>query len=157
MVVIIWSRLDHQSKQPLRGHQFPMFRHITKPFDARRFHGGVWIQAFGDGVGDDRLAPLSPPPTLRMVSPLTFGQGGAAIILGTRKSTANHEASPARLHPITCSCSRHISQAVFSEMLAEAAKDAGCWVRVLEAADHPILLPVPETLFLKCFILVIGY
>jgi 23S rRNA (cytosine1962-C5)-methyltransferase len=42
-------------------------------------------------------------------------------------------------------------------MLADAAKDAGCWTRVLErriqASDHPILLSVPETLYLKCFIL----
>ena len=58
---------------------------------------------------------------------------------------------------ITCSCSHHVSEAIFAEMLAEAAKDAGCWARVLErrtqASDHPILLTVPETLYLKCFIL----
>ena len=58
---------------------------------------------------------------------------------------------------MTCSCSHHVSEALFAEMLADAAKDAGCWVRVLErriqAADHPVLLTVPETLYLKCFIL----
>jgi len=58
---------------------------------------------------------------------------------------------------ITCSCSHHVSEALFAEILADAAKDAGCWVRVLErriqAADHPVLLTVPETLYLKCFIL----
>jgi 23S rRNA (cytosine1962-C5)-methyltransferase len=58
---------------------------------------------------------------------------------------------------ITCSCSHHASEGIFAEMLADAAKDAGCWVRVLErrvqSADHPILLTVPETLYLKCFIL----
>jgi len=58
---------------------------------------------------------------------------------------------------ITCSCSHHVSEGAFAEMLADAAKDAGCWVRVLErrvqAGDHPILLSVPETLYLKCFIL----
>jgi len=62
---------------------------------------------------------------------------------------------------ITCSCSHHVSEAIFAEMLAEAANDASCWVRVLErrtqAADHPILLTVPETLYLKCFILEIHY
>jgi len=46
-------------------------------------------------------------------------------------------------------------------MLAEAANDASCWLRVLErrtqAADHPILLTVPETLYLKCFILEIHH
>jgi 23S rRNA (cytosine1962-C5)-methyltransferase len=58
---------------------------------------------------------------------------------------------------ITCSCSHHVSEAMFAEMLAEAARDASCWIRVLErriqSADHPILLSVPETLYLKCFIL----
>lgn len=62
---------------------------------------------------------------------------------------------------LTCSCSHHVSEAMFAEMLAEAAKDAGCWARVLErriqASDHPILLTVPETLYLKCFILEILY
>jgi 23S rRNA (cytosine1962-C5)-methyltransferase len=45
---------------------------------------------------------------------------------------------------------------MFAEMLAGAARDAGCWLRVLErgiqAADHPVVLTVPETLYLKCFI-----
>ena len=62
---------------------------------------------------------------------------------------------------MTCSCSHHVSEGIFAEMLADAAKDAGCWARVLErrtqAADHPILLTVPETLYLKCFILEIRY
>lgn len=62
---------------------------------------------------------------------------------------------------ITCSCSHHMSEGLFAEMLADAAKDAGCWARVLEkrfqSADHPILLTVPETLYLKCFILEILY
>jgi len=62
---------------------------------------------------------------------------------------------------ITCSCSHHVSEALFAEMLAEAAQDAGCWARVVErriqSADHPVLLTVPETLYLKCFILQIKH
>jgi 23S rRNA (cytosine1962-C5)-methyltransferase len=62
---------------------------------------------------------------------------------------------------MTCSCSHHVSEGIFAEMLAEAAKDAGCLARVLErrtqAPDHPILLTMPETLYLKCFILEINY
>lgn len=62
---------------------------------------------------------------------------------------------------ITCSCSYHLNESLFAEVLAEAAKDAGCWIRVLErriqAQDHPVLLTVPETLYLKCFILEILY
>jgi 23S rRNA (cytosine1962-C5)-methyltransferase len=62
---------------------------------------------------------------------------------------------------ITCSCSHHLSEALFAEMLADAANDAHCWIRVLErriqAPDHPVLMAVPETLYLKCFILEILY
>jgi len=62
---------------------------------------------------------------------------------------------------VTCSCSHHVSEAMFLETVAAAALDAGRTLRVLErrtqAADHPILLTVPETLYLKCVILqVVG-
>jgi 23S rRNA (cytosine1962-C5)-methyltransferase len=58
---------------------------------------------------------------------------------------------------VTCSCSHHVSEAMLLEIVAEAAIDAGKTLRVLErrtqSADHPILLTVPETLYLKCLIL----
>ena len=58
---------------------------------------------------------------------------------------------------VTCSCSHHVSEAMLLEMIAEASLDAGRTLRVLErrmqAQDHPILLTVPETLYLKCVIL----
>jgi 23S rRNA (cytosine1962-C5)-methyltransferase len=57
---------------------------------------------------------------------------------------------------ITCSCSHHMSEAMLLQILAEASLDAGRTLRVLErrtqAQDHPILLTVPETLYLKCLI-----
>jgi len=57
---------------------------------------------------------------------------------------------------ITCSCSFHVSEAEFLEMLASAAADAGRVVRVLEkrgaSRDHPVLLNVPETAYLKCIV-----
>ncbi len=57
---------------------------------------------------------------------------------------------------VTCSCSFHVSEAEFVEMLGSAAADAGRVVRVLEkhgaARDHPVLLNVPETAYLKCVI-----
>jgi 23S rRNA (cytosine1962-C5)-methyltransferase len=62
---------------------------------------------------------------------------------------------------VTSSCSYHVSEGLFAEILAEAARDAGCWLRVLErriqSADHPVLMAVPETLYLKCFILEVRY
>ena len=58
---------------------------------------------------------------------------------------------------VTCSCSHHLSEADFLEIVASASLDAGRALRVLErrtqAADHPILLTVPETHYLKCLIL----
>ena len=58
---------------------------------------------------------------------------------------------------VTCSCSYHLSEAQFLQVLAEAALDTDHRLRVLDrrtqALDHPILLTVPETHYLKCLIL----
>jgi len=58
---------------------------------------------------------------------------------------------------VTCSCSHHLSEAMLLEIVAGAALDAGRELRVLErrtqAQDHPILLTVPETHYLKCLVL----
>jgi len=57
---------------------------------------------------------------------------------------------------VTCSCSQLVGESMLLEILAEAALDAGKTLRVLErraqASDHPILLTVPETHYLKCMI-----
>jgi len=57
---------------------------------------------------------------------------------------------------VSCSCSQHMSEAHFLELIASAALDSGKQLRVLErrtqARDHPILLTVPETHYLKCLI-----
>jgi 23S rRNA (cytosine1962-C5)-methyltransferase len=57
---------------------------------------------------------------------------------------------------VTCSCSYHIGQSDFLEMLASAALDAHRTLRILEirgqSKDHPVLLSVPETAYLKCVI-----
>ena len=58
---------------------------------------------------------------------------------------------------ITCSCSYHVSEADFAQMLTEAARDLRRPLRVVErrgqSPDHPVLLGVPETAYLKCLIL----
>jgi 23S rRNA (cytosine1962-C5)-methyltransferase len=58
---------------------------------------------------------------------------------------------------VTCSCSYNVSEAAFAEVLASAALDARADVAVVEkrmqGRDHPVLLTVPETYYLKCFIL----
>ncbi|HEX6497312.1 MAG TPA: class I SAM-dependent rRNA methyltransferase [Acidobacteriaceae bacterium] len=57
---------------------------------------------------------------------------------------------------VTCSCSHHISAADFTATVAASASDAGRRVRLLErrgaAPDHPVVLTIPETEYLKCLI-----
>jgi 23S rRNA (cytosine1962-C5)-methyltransferase len=58
---------------------------------------------------------------------------------------------------VTCSCSYHVSEALFLQLIAEAATDAKKNVVVVErrtqAQDHPILLTMPETHYLKALVL----
>lgn len=57
---------------------------------------------------------------------------------------------------VTCSCSYHITEPLFLQIVAEAAVDAHKAVVIAErrtqAQDHPILLTMPETHYLKCLI-----
>ena len=57
---------------------------------------------------------------------------------------------------VTCSCSYHVNQASFLEMLSSSALDARRNLRLIEvrgqSKDHPVLLNVPETAYLKCVI-----
>jgi 23S rRNA (cytosine1962-C5)-methyltransferase len=58
---------------------------------------------------------------------------------------------------ITCSCSYHVNEAAFAEVIFDAALDARADVSVVEkrmqGRDHPVVLGMPETYYLKCFIL----
>jgi 23S rRNA (cytosine1962-C5)-methyltransferase len=58
---------------------------------------------------------------------------------------------------VTCSCSYNVSEAAFAEVIAQAAIDAHADLAVVEkrmqGRDHPVLMTVPETYYLKCFIL----
>jgi len=58
---------------------------------------------------------------------------------------------------VTCSCSYHVNEAAFAEIVYDAAVDAQVHMTVVEkrmqGRDHPVLLGVPETYYLKCFIL----
>jgi 23S rRNA (cytosine1962-C5)-methyltransferase len=62
---------------------------------------------------------------------------------------------------VTCSCSYHVSPAQFLEIIAMAARDVHRNIRLLEnrsqAKDHPMLLNVPETAYLKCVVATVSY
>ena len=58
---------------------------------------------------------------------------------------------------MTCSCSYHVNEAAFLDIVFNAAADAGVQASLVEkrmqSRDHPVHLAVPETYYLKCFIL----
>jgi 23S rRNA (cytosine1962-C5)-methyltransferase len=58
---------------------------------------------------------------------------------------------------VTCTCSHHVSWAEFEATVASAAADVSRRVRLLErrgaSPDHPVILTLPETEYLKCLIL----
>ena len=61
---------------------------------------------------------------------------------------------------VTCSCSYHLGESEFVEVVADAARDAHRTVRLVEkrgaAKDHPVVLGVPETSYLKCLIISVS-
>ena len=60
-------------------------------------------------------------------------------------------------HLVTCSCSYHVDEPLFLRIVAAAAQDARASVALVEkrmqASDHPVLMNVPETYYLKCLVL----
>jgi 23S rRNA (cytosine1962-C5)-methyltransferase len=65
------------------------------------------------------------------------------------------------LHPggflVTCTCSYHMTESRFLEVIMDAAQDAGRQLRLVElrrqSKDHPMLLAAAETFYLKCAVL----
>ena len=57
---------------------------------------------------------------------------------------------------VTCTCSYHIDEELFLEIIEDAALDARRRLQIIEkrgqSTDHPVLLGVPETQYLKCVI-----
>jgi 23S rRNA (cytosine1962-C5)-methyltransferase len=96
-----------------------------------------------------------------VLDPPAFAKSRAAVA----KATAGYKEINLRalkvLNPngilVTCSCSYHVNEAAFAEIVYEAAVDAQVQVTVVEkrmqGRDHPVLLGVPETYYLKCLIL----
>jgi 23S rRNA (cytosine1962-C5)-methyltransferase len=96
-----------------------------------------------------------------VLDPPAFARSKSAVA----KATAGYKEINLRalklLNPggmlVTCSCSYNVSEAAFAEIVYSAAVDARAQVTVVEkrmqGRDHPVLLGVPETYYLKCFIL----
>jgi len=96
-----------------------------------------------------------------ILDPPAFAKSRDAIPKATRGYKEINRRALRILKPggclVTCSCSYHIHEDDFEAILADAATDAGATVTVVEkrrqARDHPVVLGVPETYYLKCFVL----
>lgn len=109
----------------------------------------------------DVLPTLHGPFDTIVLDPPAFAKSRSNIESAARGYKEINQRALRLLRPggvlVTCSCSHHFSEAMLLQAVAEAALDAGRTLRVLErrtqAQDHPILLTVPETHYLKCLIL----
>jgi 23S rRNA (cytosine1962-C5)-methyltransferase len=57
---------------------------------------------------------------------------------------------------VTCTCSHHMTEPLFLDVLRDAAADARRRLQIVErraqSSDHPVLVGVPETYYLKCVV-----
>lgn len=98
---------------------------------------------------------------LIILDPPAFAKSGAALpnaVKGYKDINLRAmRALPRGGYLATCSCSHFMTDELFRRMLGDAAADAGVSLRQVEARrqapDHPILLNVPETDYLKFYIL----
>lgn len=95
---------------------------------------------------------LDPPAFAKNKAAVTNARAGYKEINLRALKLLNHGGTL-----VTCSCSYNINEGMFGEIVYEAALDALTSVTVVEkrmqGRDHPVLLGVPETYYLKCFIL----
>ena len=96
-----------------------------------------------------------------VLDPPSFARNKASIDAALRGYKEINLRAMQLLHPsgflITCSCSHHVSEDLFEEMLGAAAADAKRRFQIVDrrgaSRDHPVLLSLPETRYLKCFVL----
>jgi 23S rRNA (cytosine1962-C5)-methyltransferase len=96
-----------------------------------------------------------------VLDPPAFAKNKAAVAKATTGYKEINLRALKLLNPggtlVTCSCSYNVNEAAFAAVVQEAAVDAQARVTVVEkrmqGRDHPVLLGVPETYYLKCFIL----
>lgn len=95
-----------------------------------------------------------------ILDPPAFTKSRATIKSGARGYKEINLRALKLLNPggvlVTCTCSYHMSEEIFLGIIGEAALDAHRRVQIIEqrgqSSDHPVLLGVPETHYLKCVI-----
>jgi 23S rRNA (cytosine1962-C5)-methyltransferase len=124
---------------------------------------GVSIDARAGNVFDELrgLDRLGERFDTIVLDPPAFAKNKASIVNATAGYKEINLRALRLLNPggtlVTCSCSYNINEAAFAEIVHDASVDAQTAVTVVEkrmqGRDHPVLLGVPETYYLKCFIL----
>ena len=124
---------------------------------------GVTIDARAGNVFDELrgLDRLGERFDTIVLDPPAFAKNKASIVNATAGYKEINRRALRLLNPggtlVTCSCSYNINEAAFAEIVHDASVDAQTQVTVVEkrmqGRDHPVLLGVPETYYLKCFIL----
>jgi 23S rRNA (cytosine1962-C5)-methyltransferase len=128
-------------------------------------HGGreiEWIEANAFDLLKDYAAAGRHYDTI-VLDPPAFARTHKALETALRGYKELNLRALKMLRPggvlVTCSCSFHVGEADFLDMLRAASIDAHRAPRLLEkrgqSKDHPILLAVPETAYLKCVILTV--
>lgn len=95
------------------------------------------------------------------LDPPAFAKNRASIEAATRGYKEINLRAMKMLTPggtlVTSTCSYHMSEDAFLNLLADAAADANRSVQIIEkrtqSRDHPVLVSMPETLYLKCVVL----
>ena len=95
-----------------------------------------------------------------ILDPPAFTKSRATVKSGARGYKEINLRALKLLNPggvlVTCTCSYHVSEQMFLDIIAGAALDARRRVQIVEkrgqSSDHPVLLGVPETHYLKCVI-----
>lgn len=95
-----------------------------------------------------------------VLDPPAFAKNRVSMIAASRGYKEINLRAIKLLNPggvlVSCTCSYHMSEQQFLEIIAEAANDARRRLQLVEkrmqATDHPVLLGVPETYYLKCVI-----
>jgi 23S rRNA (cytosine1962-C5)-methyltransferase len=95
-----------------------------------------------------------------VLDPPAFAKTRSAVTEAAKGYTDINRRALLALKPggilITCSCSYHMSEELFREVLISAGQASGKKLRLLQVSgqslDHPALLAMPETRYLKCFV-----
>jgi len=126
------------------GHGAVVTLRREDAFDALRS-----LERAGERFG---LVVLDPPALIRSRRALAAGARAYRELNRTAMALLEEDGVL-----VTCSCSHHLDDVLFRQVLQEAARGARRAFRVLEWAgeppDHPQLLAVPETHYLKCAVL----